>query len=300
MSTILINNKKTISLDLTYGNASPWLYAPPSMDKINVTVNFKNNSIFPDSFFINSKKLLDIIITKLEKKQPYAVVSVGATEAFVMAQYTLFSEAEIMSHPETLIANRGKQSGFEHRGIRLPNIELRNEMIKAVKKADIVGYNTIVKSAQTMTEDVFEIYDIKPPLLFEANIRRVIMFSQKERFENMLAGQKILLIGSLANQAKLSLEQKYKKKLGLHIVGALSINEYNEISQIKDQIAKYDFDLCLLSAGSSAVILSTYISHFFGKVAFDIGWGLQSLITGRVVTDEWLTSIIGINNIMRM
>ncbi len=249
---------------------------------------------------LNSQQLLQKIITALDKQEPCSVVSVGATEAFVMAQYSLFTEEEFMNHPEAIIANQGARSGFNHRGISFPNLEARDQAVEAVKQADVVGYNILVTEARRMCEKVFAIYGIKPDYIFEANLRRVIMFSQREMFEAMLSNRKLLLIGSQAPQARLRLQNDYCESLNCDIVGAVSIYEYEEIPRVKDEIGKYEFDLCLLGAGINALILAPYIAESLGKVAFDIGWGMESIVTGHIVLDQWLAYIIGLERIMLM
>lgn len=286
-SKISVGNKKAlkISFDKTSGKVI-----------VNDSLN-RNINISP---MLNSTQLLDKIRNALERKEGCSVISVGATEAFVMAQYTIYSEEEFMKHGEAENANMGAKSGFYHRGIRFPNIEARNDAVEAVRNADIVGYNTFVDSAKLLTEKVFATYKIKPPYLFEANLRRVIMFSQKDKFEGILQGRRILLISSLAEQAKSALENNLKDRLGFEVVGAISIHEYEEIPDVKDQIHNYEFDLCLLAAGINAVILAPYIAKTYGKVAFDIGWGMQSLITGEIVSDPWVTDLIGLDNLFAM
>lgn len=249
---------------------------------------------------LSSRELMNRLLIALEKKRPYSVISVGQTEAFVMAQYTVFSEEEFMKHGEARRANQGKKSGFNHRGIRFPNIQARNEVVKAVREADVVGYNTLVKSGRDLTKKVFQAHKINPKLIFEANLRRVIMFSQKDKFEEMLRDKKILLISSIAPEAKKALEQRAKDRLNFQVVGALPIYEYEEISAIKKQVEKIDFDLCILAAGTNATILGPYIAKVHGKVAFDIGWGMKSFITGKVVEDMWIRSRIGLANLMKM
>lgn len=249
---------------------------------------------------ISSAQLMDRIIYALEHKEPLSIVSVGQTEAFVMAQYTIYSEEEFMSHREAYNANRGERSGFFHRGIRFPNMQARDDTVEAVKKADIIGYNTMVEPARSFTKQVCAAYDISPAFVFEANIRRVFMYSQQEKFEESLRGRKILLIGSLASQAEAVLNSKLKEKLGFQIAGALSIYEYEEIPRVKEEVASCDFDLCFIAAGVNAVILASHIADKFGKVAFDIGWGMQSLITGKITTDSWVMNHLGIENLFRM
>lgn len=249
---------------------------------------------------LGSQELMDKIIEALQHKTPFSVVSVGATEAFVMAQYTIYSETEFMSHREAFNANRGEQSGFFHRGIRFPNIEARDAAVAAAKQADVVGYNLMVDVAREFAEQVFAVYQIQPQFIYEANLRRVFMYSQAERFEEMLKGRKILLISSLAAQARDALNTNLREKLGFEVTGAISIYEYEEIPRVKEEIAEYDFDLCFLAAGVNALILAPYIARQYGKVALDIGWGMQSLITGEVVTDAWLEDIIGLDRLLKM
>lgn len=284
---ISVGNKRAlnISFDKSTGKIS-----------INNFLN-RNKNLFQ---VLNSRQLLDKVRNALDQNEGCSVISVGATEAFVMAQYTIYSEAEFMKHGEAQNANIGATSGFFHRGIRFPNIEARDAAVEAVKNADIVGYNTFVDSAKSLAEKVFATYKIKPPYIFEANLRRVIMFSQRDKFEEILKGRKILLISSLAGQAKAALENNLQDRLGFEVVGAISIHEYEEIPHVKEQIRNYEFDLCLLAAGINAVILAPYIAKTYGKVAFDIGWGMQSLISGEIVSDPWVTDIIGLDNLFAM
>lgn len=255
-----------------------------------------------ESKMLNSRMLMKKILEALKKKEPLSVISVGATESFVMAQYKVLSEKEFMNHPEAYIANQGVKSGFHHRGVRFPNIKLRDEVVEAVRKADIVGYNTIVKTkdAGLLTEKVFKAYDLHPPYLFEANLRRVIMFSQKKKFEKMLSNKNILLISSVADKAKDGLNKSLKDKLNFNIVGTIKIFEYEDIPRVKEEISNYNFDLALIAAGTNAIMLATHIAEEYGKVAVDIGSGMTSLYTGEIVTDQWLTEVIGLEKIMKM
>lgn len=249
---------------------------------------------------LTSAGLLDHIISRLRAGEACSVVSVGATEAFVMAQYTIYGETEINEHPEALIANQGRKAGFFHRGIRLPNREARDALVAAVRKADVVGYNTVVGSARELTERVFCTYSIQPAHCFEANLRRVIMFTQQDKFLEMLAGKRILLIGSCAINAKAALETRWQSSPPFSICGAIPVYEYEEIPWIINTLPLYDFDLALLSAGVNAVILASYISTALGKTAFDIGWGMESLISGEVITDPWINEEIGLENLYGM
>ncbi|MDG0793847.1 GT-D fold domain-containing glycosyltransferase [Cohnella ginsengisoli] len=89
---------------------------------------------------LNTGQLMDKILHALAHRLPLSVISVGVTEAHVLAQYTVYSEALFMNHPEADVENRSTVTrGHTHRGIRFPNIEARDAAMEAVRKADIVG-----------------------------------------------------------------------------------------------------------------------------------------------------------------
>lgn len=249
---------------------------------------------------LSSGQLMDLILSSLHERNPLSVVSVGATESFVMAQYTVLSEEEFMNDDEARIANQGAQSGFLHRGVRFPNVQLRDETVEAVRNADVIGYNRIVSWAGTFTEKVFDAYGIQPKYVYDSYLRRVVMFSQKQKFEKMLAGRKILLIGSTADETRDALNRNLQSSLGFEIVRTIKVFEYEEVPDAKRQIDDTSFDLCLLSAGTNALILASYISTVHKKVAVDIGFGMTSLYTGEVYHDYWLDNVIGYESLMKM
>ena len=208
-----------------------------------------------------------------------------------------------MRHAEANVANKGKRRGQEHRGIRFPNLHARDALAEALRKIDIVGYNLTIQDMHSglLTEKVLNYYDLWPKYTFEAYIRRVIMFSQQEKFEQMLRGRKIILISGYADEIEKALNKKLKQKLGFDIVGAIKIFEFEEIPHVKKVIKSLEFDLALLAAGLNAIILAAYIAEVKGKVAFDIGQGMESLITGQIHDDSgFLSKTIGIINLMNM
>lgn len=254
---------------------------------------------------LNSAQLMERILESLNEQKPCSIVSVGQTEAVVMGQDMFKSDPILQGFQfhlqrETEIANKAVKEGFYHRGIRFPNPQAQQEVLEAVKAADIIGYNTLEVNAKKITERVFSLYNIKLNNFFEANIRRVFMKSQEEKFKQILKNRKVLLIGSLAPQAMHSLNEQYSKELNCKIVGAIPIYEYEDIPKVKKELNNFTFDICFLSAGVNAVILAPYIAQTFGKVAFDIGSGMKTFITNEVVTDSFIDDIIGLDHLMKM
>jgi hypothetical protein len=254
---------------------------------------------------LNSAGLLNQLVTALAKKTPFSVVSVGVTESFVLAQYTILKEDEFMGHKEAYVAAQGLKRGFDHRGIRFPNTEARNMAVSALANANAVGYNMTIKDITSsypgeLTEKVFSYYNINPRYIFEANIRRVIMFSQPAKFKELLAGKKILLVCSYADEVKAAMEKNLKRELRFEVTGTVTIEEFEDIPRVKEEITAVDFDLCLLAAGINAVILAPYIAVHLGKVAFDLGQAMESLITGKIEMAGYLDRYIGLDKLMNM
>lgn len=248
---------------------------------------------------------MDKIITALNQKQPLSVISVGYTESFVMAQYSIFSEEEFMKDPEAIVANANAETmrGHFHRGLTFPNIIARDKAVEAVKKADIIGMNINVTTSGSLTDRIFTYYNIEPKFVYEAYIRRVIMYSQKEKFHQMLKNRKILIICNYAEAVKQGLERDLKRELGFEIVGTIKIQQFADIPRVKKEIDGCEFDLCLLAAGTNAVILAPYIAETKGKVAFDIGQGMESLISIHdhfIPGEDWLEEQVGLNRLMEM
>lgn len=252
---------------------------------------------------LTSGDLMDTILEALEHRIPCPVVSLGASESFVLAQETVLSYRQIMQHAEATVANKGRRRGQEHRGIRFPNLKARDALAEALNKIDIVGYNLTIQDMHSglLTKKVLNYYNISPKYTFEAYVRRVIMFSQQEKFEQMLKGRKIILICGYADEVEKALNKRLKNRLGFEIVKAIKIFEFEEVAQVQKVIRSLDFDLALLAAGLNAIILAAYIAEVKGKVAFDIGQGMESLITGKIEDHNgFLSKTIGIINLFSM
>lgn len=252
---------------------------------------------------LSSGELMTKILHALEHRLPCAVVSLGATESFVLAQETVLTRQQFMGHAEARTANLGLQRGNRHRGVRFPNFAARDALAEALQEVDIIGCNLLLNDLNSgqLTKKVLEYYNIAPPYIFEAYVRRVIMFSQKRKFEQMLRGKKIILVCGYADEVAAALNKNLKKSLNFNIVGAIKIHEFEEIPRAKKEIQALDFDLALLSAGLNAIILAAYIARVKGKVAFDIGQGMESLITGQIVDEgNFLNKTIGIINLLKL
>jgi len=252
---------------------------------------------------LSSSELMKKILYALEQRIPCSVVSLGATESFILAQESVLTCRQFMTHAEAKVANLGIKRGHQHRGVRFPNFAARDALAEALREVSILGYNLLINTPDSgqLTKKVLNYYKITPQYVFEAYLRRVIMFSQKQKFEQMLQGKKILLICGYADEVATALNKNLKNSLNFEIVGTIKIHEFEEIPRVKKEINVLDFDLALLSAGLNAIILAVYIAKIKGKVAFDIGQGMESLITGQIVDEyNFLSKSIGIVNLLKL
>lgn len=253
------------------------------------------------SIELNTGQVMDQILYALDRQLPFSVISVGVTETHVLAQYEVYSEDQFLNHPEAYVANHSTVTrGHTHRGIRFPNIEARNASLEAVRSADIVGINIRVSRAGEFTRQVFDVYGIVPRYVFEAYTRRVIMISQQGKFHDMLRNRRIIIVCSYADEVKNALENTLKAELNLQITGAINIEQYEDIPRVKREIKDCEFDLCLLAAGINAVILAPYIARELGKVALDLGQGMETIITGKIEGEAWLSGQIELAELMGM
>jgi hypothetical protein len=127
----------------------------------------------------------------------------------------------------------------------------------------------------------------------------VIPFSQKVKFKKMLRNRRIILIGSNAHEVKKSLERRWGKRFPFQIVACIPMVSYNEMDEVKRRIGRIKFDLALLSAGVNAVILASYIADQHGKVAFDLGQGMNTLISKQVL-ETGFGRRVGLQQLMKM
>jgi hypothetical protein len=247
---------------------------------------------------VGSEKLMDLVIKALDDNTPFSVVSVGITEAFVLSQYTILKEEDFMSDKEVWVASQGLKRGFDHRGIRFPNKRARDEALESLFQADAVGYNIFLIQDELVAK-VFQYYNFTPRYVFESHLRRVIMFSQQQKFLQMLSNRKVLIMCSYADEVKAAMNENLTKKIDCKI-STIKIEEFEDIPRVKEELACHDFDLCLLAAGINAVILAPYIAQTYRKVAFDLGQGMESLISGKIEMVNYLKRFINLDELMKM
>jgi hypothetical protein len=242
---------------------------------------------FPDQNLLSEPLVLRMIERKLAAKKPFSLVRIGDGENIVLSQYNLLSEMEFM---ETYWA---KQSQIKmKKGVTLPNIRLRDQMIRGIRHASIVGICRTVndevlapeKFKRPMTNQLFDLYNLSPNHLTNVFINRKIV--SHRLFWEILHHYRVLLISRWAQKFKDLILKKYSA-LRPRIVGCIDFKDYSEIPAVMRKIGSRQFDLALVSTGVNAVVLAPMIAETFGKVAIDFGKTMMFFLNGDKRIKPW-------------
>ncbi|WP_237167777.1 GT-D fold domain-containing glycosyltransferase [Paenibacillus yonginensis] len=221
--------------------------------------------------------MLERIRTALDHKQPLSFVRIGDGENLILAQNSVWTIEQVLQEEWAKKANMGKK------GVTLPNIALRDEMVAVLKKADIVGI--LPPGDQTigvreylkreLTDQVFTYFNIRPRSICHASLNRKLAIYPG--FWDMLRKHRVLIITSKASEFRKVLESK---PYGLHIVNALPFSHYKDMARIQKWLMAYpdSFDIALISCGVNAVVLAQMVRDLTGKIGIDFGKGRNLLL----------------------
>lgn len=236
--------------------------------------------MIPDEQFLKVNQVMAIIKEAIDHKKPFSLVRVGDGENLILAQDTVMTIPKVLKKGWAKAANEGKK------GVTLPNLQLRDEMVAAIKKADLVGIpfwandpiiaDQIVK--RPLTEAVFKHFKIHPKKICHTFVNRVL--TQKKEFWRLLKGKRILLIGSWADQVKPILK---KAPYELNIPVTYPFLNYDQMKETLTKVIeiKDQFDIALVSCGVNAVVLAQQIAELTDKVSLDFGKSLMFIVKNK-------------------
>ncbi|SDI21150.1 hypothetical protein SAMN05192534_12522 [Alteribacillus persepolensis] len=218
---------------------------------------------------LTTEQVIHAIRTAVENKAPLSLVRIGDGENIVLAQQSVWPLKRIYQETWAKKAKKGKK------GIFLPDIHLRNHMVKAVKNADIVGLlpnndqkiNAPSYLKRPLTNKIFAHFKLSPKVTCDATVMREC--ADNKHFWEIFRGKKILV---MYEQAELWAEV-LKRKYGVNVTMAIPFTHYNQLqSSMKTiQKSKQTFDVALLACGVNSVPLAYEIVRRTGKVAIDFG-----------------------------
>ncbi|HEY8464839.1 MAG TPA: GT-D fold domain-containing glycosyltransferase [Bacillota bacterium] len=226
---------------------------------------------FPDQCLMNDLQVLEAINAALAKRNPFSLVRVGDGENIILAQQTLLSIPEVMNSYWVRQSESGKG-----KGVTLPNFELRDQMITAIKKADIVGVCRLKndpvsaprKYKRELTNALFDLYRIQPSRLCHVFVNRQMV--SRRLFWKIIHRYRTLLISKWWQEYAQKIIKQYPR-LKPNICGGISLTHFDQIPAVLKKVQKCRFDLALISTGVNALVLASEIAEHYGKVAIDFG-----------------------------
>lgn len=229
---------------------------------------------------LTQAQVLQRIAHALKTRSPLSLVRVGDGENLVLAQQTVWPIETVLKEPWAVKANEGKK------GLRLPNLPLRDAVAESIRKADIVGIlpfgdRTIHAPdylKRPLTERVFRHHRIVPKAVCHACVNR--MLATDPMFWKTLGGRRIAIVTQHATAVKRIIENRFRS---LSVTLTYPFADYAQMEPaIRMLTAGRDkYDIALISCGVNAVVLAQRIAEQSGKVALDFGKAIHIIAKGR-------------------
>ncbi|GAB2693287.1 GT-D fold domain-containing glycosyltransferase [Paenibacillus thermoaerophilus] len=220
--------------------------------------------------YLNFRRTMNRIGRALKRKRPLSLVRIGDGENIVLAQNTVWPMRQVLEQPWAVKANQGLM------GVRLPNLQVRDRMVRAIRQATIVGVlppgDRIIKAPaylkRPLTDKVFRYYGLKPKLVCHACVNR--QMPGKRLFWKTIRNRRLLIVNRDPDRLRQKLERQSR---AIRVTETVRLEDAGELPLAMKRIyaARRKFDLALLSCGVNAVILAPWIAGKTGRVAIDFG-----------------------------
>lgn len=197
----------------------------------------------------------------LKEKAPYSWIRIGDGEEHVLGQDYIYPSNNVRAHVSWW-------NNSNYCGTTLPNLELRDRMIKAYKGSEAVGLFIGENSA---TIKIFNKIGIQPRQIFYGYDN--VHLPMNPNFVRMLCENKVLVVGggNRENRDGEFFANKIKEKLDIDIDFVNGIKSYADIENCMNQIRKKEFDIALVCAGVNAKVICWELSREMNKVFMDFG-----------------------------
>lgn len=244
----------------------------------------------PDQQLQSETQVLRKLKDALASQTPFSLIRIGDAENIVLAQEKLLSDKALL---KTFWVKRARKKPDQVKGITLPCYLLRDQVLEAIPKADLVGIcrhkqklgDAPLEFCRPLTNQIFDLYRLQPRELCDVWINRQLVAHQS--FWELLRDYRVVLISKWAGAYSEYIAGEYAD-CGINLAGCLDFTRFEQIEATLDSLKEYQFDLALVSAGVNAVILATQIADRYGKVALDFGKTMQFMLQERQkLVDPW-------------
>jgi hypothetical protein len=217
---------------------------------------------------MGTDEVVGLIISALNEKKSLSLIRLGDGELLTMAQEILKSTDQVLEEGPFL----------NYAGIQIPNLEVRNQLVEAVRGATVVGIPLLrMPNFQPLAFSVFRVYglDFHQLNLTHSTINYAIYL--EHCLSKIVTGRRVLMVGNKAGPMA-----EIFTANGIAVVGAVSpVQGIHDIPRVMAEVAAQDFDIALVSAGVPAVVIVHKIASELGKVAIDFGHLADSMVKGE-------------------
>ncbi|QMV40772.1 GT-D fold domain-containing protein [Cohnella cholangitidis] len=217
---------------------------------------------------LSATEVNDCIISAMNSKSPLSIVRLGDGELLTLAQEAVMNEEEVRIEGHFL----------SYAGVHLPDLDARDQLVRAITKADIVGIPKLrLPNFQPLAFAAFKAHGIH-----YGNLRMTLSTINytlylEGFFRGMLTDRRVLVVGNSSPGLAQVLSDS-----GIRVIGSVSpVKGIPDIPRVMREIADYDFDIALVGAGVPAVIIVQRIASELGKVAIDFGHLADSFVKGE-------------------
>ncbi|RJE84656.1 hypothetical protein D3P07_22260 [Paenibacillus sp. 1011MAR3C5] len=236
-----------------------------------------------DEDLLSKDEIVERLKTALINKTPYCLVRIGDGENFVLSQDSVYTMEQTLGQLWVKEANKGRK------GVRFPNIPVRDQLVEAIREADIVGIlaknDKVIRAhpnhKRVLTNRIFNHFELMPQAVCNAIVNRELIYHKP--FWEMLHEQnsRVVLVSRWAGGTK---QRLIRPPYHLQVPFTLPFERNEMMADTLDILEqrKDEYDIVLCSCGINAVILAHQIKKRIGKIGVDFGIGSQIISSVKI------------------
>lgn len=237
--------------------------------------------------FLSNDEVLSIIGKRLEKGKPFSLIRIGDGENICLAQKKVWSIKKVL---RSEWAQNSRKSNVK--GVKLPNLRLRDKMIRAIRRADIVGIphkneKEILankKYLRSLTEKCFQKYKLDPPNICHTLVNRHL--PEKKAFWDLLKDRNVMVISKWAKAFRKHVRKTYPSH-NIKII-PVKFDNFSQIDKVLKKIKPIDADIVLVSAGVNALVLVDKLKRTQKRIAIDFGKSAMFMVKHKKRIHPWV------------
>ncbi len=198
------------------------------------------------------------IQSALQEKRGFALIRFGDGELLTLAQGTVRSVEEVIFVGHFL----------EYAGVCVPDWSTRNQLERAVRRADVVGIPRTRKSTfQILFHDLVKYYGWPlQNMCFTSSVINYELGAETNLYCQLLQQYSVVLVGNRMQE----LSQQLVKSGYTSIAGVVPVQGAKSVHSVMEQLSEISFDVALVSAGVAANLICVGLKDW-GKTAIDFG-----------------------------